>query len=81
MIKDAFHSFLNDFSIFFLTGNLFLAALGLCCCTDYSLVVVWGLLIVVASFVACPRAQGLPLLQHVGPVVGLSGFSRCGALA
>ena len=41
------------FLICFLKKNyLFSAALGLQCCTDFSLVVVCGLLIVVASLVA-----------------------------
>ena len=54
---------------FFFKLILFLAVLGLCCCTGFSLVVasggyspvaVPGLLIVVASLVAEPGLQGTP---------------------
>ena len=59
----------------FLIYYLFLAVLGLCCCMDFSLVVLCRLLIATASLVAehepCAQAKelrctGWVALQHVG---------------
>ena len=56
--------------------NLFMAVLGLHCCTGLSLVAVCGLLTAVASLVAEPG-----LLGTQAPVVATYGFSRCGSWA
>ena len=76
------------FCFFFLTVLFiysFLATLGLCCCTGFSLAAELRLLTSVASLVAehglsgCgARAQSL---QSTGSVVAVHGLSRCGAWA
>ena len=50
---------------------LFLAGLGLCCCSSSSLVTVCGLLTVVSSFVKSMgyRVRGLQQLWHIGSMV------------
>ena len=60
---------LRDFII--VSIYLFLAGLGLCCCSSSSLVTVCGLLTVVSSFVKSMgyRVRGLQQLWHIGSMV------------
>ena len=83
--------FINLFFLIYLF-ILFLAALGLCCCTrafsscgeqGLLFVAVRGLLTAVASLVAehGHQARGLQQLWHVGSVVVARGLSSCGSRA
>ena len=62
--------------------SLFLAGLGLCCCSGSSLVTVCGLLTVVSSLVKSMgyMVRGLQQLWHIGSMVVVHGFLSAGLI-